>query len=435
MKKNTVYITGHRNPDMDTLCSSLGYAALKNLIDPRNEYVAVRCSHLNEGTKRLMALLEMEAPVYMKDVYPKVSDVMITSEQKLDASESLSKLAETYEDFDTPAAPVFDKGEFYGLVSPDAIADWTMRSLQNGKDMNDIPTIGEVTDRKAPRLKTDDLFEDAKKRLQNSSSRGIAVFDRDGKYAGYATRRCFLDTPRYNVILVDHNEREQSIKGIETANICEIIDHHRLNALKTELPLFIDAEPLGSTCTIIYQMYLRNGIRPDRKTAKVLLTGILTDTLILRSPTATRIDRDSADALSAISGLDYESFGKELFNCMEGLKKRDPSDAIASDFKEYKENTMRIGIGQCEVTTLSDIDEYAGIYLATLENVRKNRGLDWAVLMITDVVKERSVLLSTESRLASSLPYQKLEDGIFDMPGVLSRKKQLLPEIIHCLNQ
>lgn len=434
MKKNTVYITGHRNPDMDTLCSSLGYAALKNLIDPRTNYVPIRCSHLNSSTKRLLALLGTNGPEYKKDVYPKLHDVMITSGQRVDASQSLSEFAATYEGFETPAAPVFENGEFCGLVTPDAIADWTMRTMQSGGNLNLFPTVGEVTDRKIPRMQTDDLFDDAKKRLQNSPSRGIAVFDAENKYAGYATRRCFLDTPRCNVILVDHNEREQSIKGIETANICEIIDHHRLNALKTDLPLFIDAEPLGSTCTIVYQLYLRHGIRPDRETAKILLAGILTDTLILRSPTTTRVDRDSADYLSAISGLDTEEFGKEMFNCIEGLKTRDPKDAIGSDFKEYKESSLRIGIGQCEVNTLSDIDEYVGAYLEGLEDVRRSRGLDWAVLMITDVVKERSILLSTDSRAADSLPYQKISGGLYDMPGVLSRKKQLLPEILHCIN-
>lgn len=434
MKKNTVYITGHRNPDMDTLCSSLGYAALKNLIDPRTNYVPIRCSHLNGSTKRLLALLGTNGPEYKKDVYPKLHDVMITSGQRVDASQSLSEFAATYEGFETPAAPVFENGEFCGLVTPDAIADWTMRTMQSGGNLNLSPTVGEVTDRKIPRMQTDDLFDDAKKRLQNSPSRGIAVFDAENKYAGYATRRCFLDTPRCNVILVDHNEREQSIKGIETANICEIIDHHRLNALKTDLPLFIDAEPLGSTCTIVYQLYLRHGIRPDRETAKILLAGILTDTLILRSPTTTRVDRDSADYLSAISGLDTEEFGKEMFNCIEGLKTRDPKDAIGSDFKEYKESSLRIGIGQCEVNTLSDIDEYVGAYLEGLEDVRRSRGLDWAVLMITDVVKERSILLSTDFRATDSLPYQKISGGLYDMPGVLSRKKQLLPEILHCIN-
>lgn len=434
MQNNTVYITGHRNPDMDTLCSSLGYAALKNLIDPRNRYIAVRCSHLSDGPKRLLALLGTEGPVYMKNVYPKLSDVMITSGPQAEASDSLSKFAETYESFETPAAPVFDNGRFCGLITPDAVADWLMRALQKGVDLNRAPTVSEVTDRHIPHMHTDDLFEDAKKRLQNSPSRGIAVFDREDRYAGYATRRCFLDTPRYNVILVDHNEPEQSIKGIETANVCEIIDHHRLNALKTDLPLFIDAEPLGSTCTIVYQMYLRHGIRPDRETAKYLLAGILADTFILRSPTTTRVDRDSADALSAISGLECGQFGRDMFNCIEGLKTRDPADAIGSDFKEYKENSMRIGIGQCEVTTLSDIDEYAQAYLEALERIRKSRGLDWAVLMITDVIKEKSLLLSTDCRAAVSLPYRQTEPGLYEMPGVMSRKKQLLPEILHCVN-
>lgn len=434
MQNNTVYITGHRNPDMDTLCSAMGYATLKNLIDPKTTYIPIRCSQLRESTKRLLSLLGTEGPEYRKDVYPKVSDVMITSGPKVDATESLRELASTYEGFDTPAAPVFENGEFCGLVTPDAIADWAMRTMQTGSDLNRVPTVGEVTDRKIPRLSTDDLFDDGKKKLQDSPSRGVAIFDSEGKYAGYATRRCFLDTPRRNVILVDHNEREQSIKGIETANICEIIDHHRLNALKTDLPLFIDAEPLGSTCTIVYQLYLRHGIRPDRETAKILLAGILTDTLILRSPTTTRVDKDSAYFLSAISGLDCEEFGKEMFNCIEGLKTRNPEDAIGSDFKEYKESSMRIGIGQCEVTTLSDIGEYAGTYLEALDSVRRARGLDWAVLMVTDVVKERSVLLSTDARAADSLPYQKLSAGLYDMPGVLSRKKQLLPEIIHCVN-
>ena len=370
----------------------------------------------------------------MKDVYPKVSDVMITSGKSAEAADSLAELAKTYDGFETPAVPVFENGIFYGLVTPDAIADKTMRTLQKGEDLNQVPTVGEVTDRQMPRVFTDDLFEDAKKRLQNSPSRGVAVFHHDGSYAGYATRSCFLDTPRYNVILVDHNEREQSIKGIETANICEIIDHHRLNALKTDLPLFIDAEPLGSTCTIVYQMYLRHGIRPDPMTAKILLAGILADTLILKSPTTTRVDKDSSYALSAISGLDEQEFGQQLFSCIEGLKTQEPMNAIASDFKEYKENSMRVGIGQCEVTTLSDINDYAAAYLEALEATRQSRGLDWAVLMVTDVIKERSMLLSTDCRAAGSLPYKRTSTGLYDMPGIMSRKKQLLPEIIHCVN-
>lgn len=435
MKKNVIYVTGHRNPDMDSICSAMGYAALKNLTDPRHEYVPVCCSHPGEGLKALMEKLGIPALPYMRDVYPKVSDVMMKADNRLDASASLKTAAERYESMDPPAVPVFDGEKYFGLITLDTIADWTLRALKEGKDLNDTPTVGELIGAQTPPCRVDDLFTDAKKTLQNHAGRGIAVLDRDGNFAGYVTRQCFLEMPHYNVILVDHNEPEQSIRGLETANLCEIIDHHRLNTVKTDTPLFIDAEPLGSTCTIVYQKYLRYGIRPDPKTAKLLLTGILTDTLILRSPTTTRIDEDSADALAAISGVEIDEYGKEIFSGIEGLKTRNPIAAITSDFKRYEEKNIAFGIGQCEVTTLADIDSYAERYKEALETVRRDGAYDWAVLMITDVIKERSVLLSTAFPRVSVLPYQKLSEGVYDMPGVMSRKKQLLPEILHAISE
>ena len=432
-KKKTIYICGHRNPDMDSICSALGYANLKNLIDPRNEYVAVRCSHLGDSTKRLLDVLGIVPPPYMSNVYPKVSDVMLKTEKKNEASSSLLEFAQSYDKKDPPATPVFENGKFCGLITVDDIADWVMSALRGSDGITEIPKLGEIIRPRGASLKTDDLFEDAKRTLQNTPTRGLAVFDGE-EYAGYVTRRCFLDPPKYNVILVDHNELGQSIKGIETANVCEIIDHHRLDALKTDVPLFIDAEPLGSTCTIIYQLYLRNGIRPDSRTARILLSGIVSDTLILRSPTTTRIDVDSAEALAAISGVEVEEFGREMFSHIEGLKSRDPESAITADFKVYDENAVRIGIGQCEATTLNDLEEYKDTYLSALEDVRRANGLDWALLMVTDVIKERSVLLSTAYKEEKDLPYTVLCENVFDMPGVMSRKKQLLPEILHAVN-
>ena len=432
-KKKTIYICGHRNPDMDSICSALGYANLKNLIDPRNQYVAVRCSHLGDSTKRLLDVLGIVPPPYMSNVYPKVSDVMLKTEVNNEVSSSLMEFAKSYRESNPPVTPVFENGKFYGLITVDDIASWAMSALRSGDGISEIPKLGDIIHPQEMFLKTDDLFEDAKRTLQNSTKRGIAVFDGE-EYAGYVTRRCFLDPPKYNVILVDHNELGQSIKGIETANVCEIIDHHRLDALKTDVPLFIDAEPLGSTCTIIYQLYLRNGIRPDSETARILLSGITSDTLILRSPTTTRIDVDSAEALAAISGVDVEEFGREMFSHIEGLKSREPEAAITADFKVYDENTVRIGIGQCEAMTLNDLEGYKDTYLRALEDVRRANGLDWAALMITDVIKERSVLLSTVYKAVKELPYTAISENVLDMPGVMSRKKQLLPEILHAVN-
>lgn len=429
---SVIYITGHRNPDMDSICSALGYANLKNLIDPKNEYRAVRCSHLGEGTKKLLAALEITAPPYMADVYPKVSDVMLPADLRVDADDPLTEYAAVYKASNPSAIPVFEGDEYYGLISVDDITTWAVSELSGEAGVMNVPKVRDVAHRGTDRLEANDRFEDGKSALLSYKKRGLPVFDGD-EFAGYVTRRCFLDTPHYNVILVDHNEQSQSIKGLETANIVEIIDHHRLNALKTEMPLFIDAEPLGSTCTIVYQLYLRNGIRPDPKTAKILLTGIITDTLILKSPTTTPIDVESAYALSAISGENVEEYGRNMFSNIEGLKSRDPQAAITSDFKVYKEQGTKIGIGQCEVTSLQDLDDYSETYLNALEEVRVKNGLDWAAIMVTDVIKEHSVLLSTPFRAERHLQYAKLSEHIFDMPGVMSRKKQLLPEMFHSL--
>ena len=429
---SVIYITGHRNPDMDSICSALGYANLKNLIDPENEYRPVRCSHLGEGTKKLLRALDITPPPYMADVYPRVRDVMLPADIKVDADSPLTEYAGIYKESNPSAIPVFKGEEYCSLISVDDIASWAVSELSEDKAALRIPLIKDVMRPDAGRLEASDRFEDGKSLLLSCPRRGLPVFDGEN-FTGYVTRRCFLDTPHYNVILVDHNEQSQSIKGLETANIVEIIDHHRLNALKTELPLFIDAEPLGSTCTIVYQLYLRNGIRPDPKTAKILLTGLITDTLILKSPTTTQTDIESAAFLSAISGLKLEEYGRSMFSNIEGLKSRNPVAAISSDFKLYNEQGAKLGIGQCEVTSLQDLHEYSEAYLEGLEEVRLKNGLDWASLMITDVIKEHSVLLSTPFRAERHLQYSALEPHIFDMPGVMSRKKQLLPEVLHSL--
>ena len=243
-----------------------------------------------------------------------------------------------------------------------------------------------------------------------------------------------MKAPKYNVILVDHNEPRQSIKGIEEANIVEIIDHHRIDAVKTDVPIYIDAAPLGSTCTIVYQLFLRHNVTPDEMTAKTLLTGILSDTVILKSPTTTYIDQVSAKALAAVCKVNLEEFGLFMFSNTQGLKTREPQEAIASDFKTYSEKGVTLGIGQCEVTTLHDLSEYAQEYLENLEQIRARNGLDWAVLMITDILKEHSVLLCTEHRLNGHLQYHLMENQIYDMPNVLSRKKQLLPELLNVID-
>ncbi len=428
----TIFVTGHRNPDLDSVCSAYGYAELMNMQDGDNTYIPVRCGHLSDSTRSILEELDIDIPEYKSDVYPRVRDVMLNADHKIYADDPLTAVAAIYEKNNPSAIPVYDGDEFYGLLTVDDITNWTMRELSESSKITVIPKVKDIMTPQEEKVSPDELFDEGRTILQKSSKRGLAVYD-DDRYVGFITRRCFLKTPRNNVILVDHNEPGQSIRGIETANIVGIIDHHRLDAIKTQQPIFICAEPLGSTCTIVYQQYIRNNRTPNAVTAKVLLTGILSDTLILKSPTTTGDDAVAAHVLASICRVDVEEYGLSMFSRVGGLKDKEPRSAISADFKTYTENGIKIGIGQCEVTTLNDLKGYSKEYLEALDEIRSLKGLDWAVLMITDVIHEHSALLCTDHRGNRHLPYSPIGKNTFDMPNVMSRKKQLLPEIIHAV--
>ena len=530
-----VYITGHRNPDLDSLCAASAYAALKNMTDPENEYMAIHCSPVSDSVRKQMEAMELEIPPYRKDVYPKVRDVMLEPSYHVQADAPIYSLIQTYS-IDRPSVvPVYDGDSFRGLLSVDDITAWFLRDnkeevpeysfsidnilrvipgelMHKGKSdtvtgsilvgaasfdsfreyvdrysncivvtgahrehieyaaSKQMPAIIIAADdelqlpdlsgyngtvlrtslgtaetirriRLAESIETmmesetetidiDDRFTEGKAIFANSHTRGLAVTE-DGVFRGFVTRRCFLDVPACNVIMVDHNEPAQSIDGIETANVVEIIDHHRLDSLSTRMPIFIAAEPLGSTCTIVYQMFMRHGIMPDQYTARTLLTGLIADTLILRSPTTTASDISTSEMLARLAKVpSIEEFGEKLFSITDNLAIQDPSEMILSDFKKYENAGVKMGVGQCEVTTLRDVDSYADRYLEALSHVASAQGLDWALLMITDVLREKSVLLATDNRACRDLPYGKVRSGIYSMPGVMSRKKQLLPVLL-----
>jgi manganese-dependent inorganic pyrophosphatase len=530
-----VYITGHRNPDLDSLCAAQSYAKLKNMTDPENEYIAVHCSPVSESVRKQMKAMELEIPRYKKDVYPKVRDVMLEPASNVQAKAPIFDLVQAYSTDKPSVVPIYEGDEFRGLLSVDDITAWFLSDnkeeervyelnidniirvisgelLHKGvsdvirgkllvgaatfeafcefadnyhdcivvtgarkehieyaasKQMpaiivcadGDLPDM-DLSDFKGPVIKTelgtaetlrrirlaetiesmmeaetatidiDDRFTDAKAIFAGSHTRGLAVMDGD-RFAGFVTRRCFLDMPANSVIMVDHNEPAQSIEGIETANVVEIIDHHRLDSLSTTMPIFIAAEPLGSANTIIYQQYLRHGIMPDQYTARVMLTGIISDTLILRSPTTTAHDISTAEMLARLAKVDsIQEFGEKLFSITDNLAVQDPEEMILSDFKKYDNAGVKMGIGQCEVTTLRDVQEYAGRYLEALRQIASSQGLDWTLLMVTDVLRERSVLLATDHRACRDLPYERISKGVYSMPGVMSRKKQLLPIVL-----
>ena len=532
---STIYITGHRNPDLDSLCAATAYSNLKNMIDSGNEYIPIRCSHVSDSVRKQMEAMEIRLPYYKRDIYPKVKDVMMEPSSHLQGDAPIYELIKTYSTDKPSVVPVYDGDEFKGLLSVDDITSWFLSdnkearpvysfgidnlvqvldadlmqrgdaeiiegsiligaaSLElfrgavdetpcsivvmgrrkehleyaikkqvpaiilttgSGKEEIDFSdyrgavlstkfgtaetikrlrlaeNVSSMMESETETIETEDLFVDAKSIFMTSHTRGLAVME-NGVFKGFVTRRCFLDTPKNKVILVDHNEPAQSVKGIETANVVEIIDHHRLDAVSTTMPIFIAAEPLGSTCTIVYQQYIRHGIMPDEYHAKVLLTGLIADTLILRSPTTTASDISTAESLARLARVtSIDEFGQKLFSITDNLATQDPEEMILSDFKKYEQNGVKMGVGQCEVTTLKNIDEYAERYLEKLREIAKSQDLDWTLLMVTDVLREKSILLTSDYRANRDLPYAKIKDGMYNMPGVMSRKKQLLPTLL-----
>lgn len=271
--------------------------------------------------------------------------------------------------------------------------------------------------------------------ISKSSTKSLPVVS-DGKLIGVITGTDILKRKRAKLIMMDHNEATQAIDGVETADLMEIIDHHRLGTIKTSGPVTFFAKPVGSTCTLVYQLYKANKVEIPKKIAMLLLGGMLSDTVIMKSPTTTQDDIDAINDLSSICGLDAKEYGVEIFSATDSLTSRSAKDIIGTDFKIFEEYGVRFGISQAETVTLAQLGEVEGKLREELSNVKENNKLDWMMLLVTDIIKEESQLITTGFAPAEQIfAYKKLGDNLYYLPGVLSRKKQLLPEISRILEE
>ncbi|MCG8481298.1 MAG: DHH family phosphoesterase, partial [Spirochaetales bacterium] len=292
-----------------------------------------------------------------------------------------------------------------------------------------------IMDDDIPRLDAHTLFDHVKNDLLNSKYRGLPVFE-EGRFIGMVSRRSFIERPRRKLIMVDHNEVSQAVAGAEEAEILEIVDHHRLAPPSTTQPIAVTTRVVGSTCTLIYEEFANRGLGLDRDAAILLLSGIISDTVNLHSPTTTEADRRAVYRLETITGISAAEHAKRLFAQLKALEKREPQEIVLSDFKEYTHAGVSFGIGQVEVTTLSDSDTYRPRLVSALDTVGRDKGLTWTMIMVTDVMKRNSMLLTSDYEEAeSSLPFAKVADHTYNMPGVVSRKKQLLPEVMRLLSE
>ncbi len=287
-------------------------------------------------------------------------------------------------------------------------------------------------------FQTDDFIETIKEVMAKKRHRDFPILNKRGDYIGMISRRNLLNMTRKKIILVDHNEKSQAVDGIENAEILEIIDHHRIGSLETISPVFFRNQPLGCTATIIYEMYQESGVPVDKVTASLLCAAIVSDTLMYRSPTCTQKDRDTAEKLASIAQLNVEEFARDMFKAGSNLSSKSPEEIFYQDFKKFSINDISFGVGQ--INSMSDT-ELAGIrqrLVPYMEQSWQSHGVGMIFFMLTDIVKESTELIfmgNNASELITAAFNSLPEKESFILPGIVSRKKQLIPAIMAAMQQ
>ncbi len=284
----------------------------------------------------------------------------------------------------------------------------------------------------------DDFIEDIQEVMAQQRHRYFPVLDKNEHYIGMISRRNFLGAHKKQMILVDHNEKNQAVNGADAAEILEIIDHHRLRTIETAGPVFFRNQPLGSTCTIIYLMYKEYGVEIDKTIAGLLLAAILSDTLMFRSPTCTNVDRNAGEELARIAEVDYEEFAKEMFHAGSNLGSKTADEILHQDFKKFTVDDMTIGIGQINSMSADELVEIKNKIMPELKEIAEKDNLDMVFFMLTNIIEESSEIIFAGNKALHTLNSAfglNAEGESVILSGVVSRKKQLLPAIVETIQQ
>ena len=545
-----VYVSGHRNPDTDSICSAICYANLKQAVTGE-EYMPARAGHVSGETQFVLDYFGAEEPQLVEDVRTQVRDIEIRKTKGVADNISLKKAWNIMQENNVVTIPsVREDGTLEGLITVGDITktymniyDSSILSKANTQYSNIIETLeaeliigsaeayfdqGKVlieaanpdlmefyiephdlvilgnryesqlcaiemgadciivcegagvsmTIKKiaqergctiiattydtytAARLinqsmpisyfmtrehlitfNSDDYIDEIREVMASKRHRDFPILDKDGCYLGMISRRNLLGAKGKQVILVDHNEKNQAVAGIENAEILEIIDHHRLGTIQTMSPVFFRNQPLGCTATIIYQMYQEAGIKVEPKIAGLLCSAIVSDTLLFRSPTCTPVDEMAARALADIAGIDIEKYAMEMFSAGSNLKDKSDEEIFYQDFKRFTSGKVTIGVGQITSLNGGELDKLKGRMEAFMEKALENNGLNMIFFMLTNILTETTELICEGQgalQLAGKEFHQDIElleeeglkEPVLRLPGVVSRKKQLIPELM-----
>ena len=550
-RKRRTIVIGHKNPDTDSICSAICYAALKSKITG-NEYVAGRAGHVNEETQYVLNYFHVEAPQLIESVKTQVKDIEIRATKGVDRNISLKKAWNLMQDAHVVTLPaVSEKGVLEGLITVGDITKSYMNVLDSSilskahtqykniletlegamvvGDENDYFDQGKVliaaanpdmmeyyisehdlvilgnryesqlcaiemeadciivcegaavsmTIRKlaqehgctvmttpydaytAARLinqsmpighfmKTEDLItfedsdciDDVKEVMASKRHRDFPVLDKDGKYLGMISRRNLLGAKGKQIILVDHNEKNQAVDGLENADIQEIIDHHKLGTVETISPVFFRNQPVGCTATIVYQMYHENNVEIDKATAGMLCSAIISDTLLFRSPTCTPIDKMAATELARIAEIDMDRYAADMFSAGSNLRGKSNDEIFYQDFKLFNSGKTSYGVGQISSLNEQELEQLQERLQPYLKKVHEmHPDVNMIFFMLTNILTESTLLLCEGSgaeamiRETFHMEESKENKGSVELPGVVSRKKQLIPAIVMALQE
>ena len=531
---DTIYITGHRNPDTDSVISAMAYAALKNALGDRR-YKAARLGQISDETQIVLDRFGFQPPRLLTDVRTQVRDLDYDTPPTLSPAATISRGWQTMQKERISALPVTNEdGTLYGMLSAGDVANYDMSSVRNpqvgevpvynllsvleGKILNEDGQIrdmlsGEViialpasrenlvsfdenrivicgdqpdmirralekkvscvivcqaevspelvaTDGETCIISTpfdayravrlichalpissickskdlvcfhlDDYIDDVKDAVLESRFRAYPILDEEERVVGTLSRFHLLRPRRKRVVLMDHNERAQSVHGLEQAEILEIVDHHRLADIETSNPIYVRNEPVGSTTTIVAGMYQEKGLMPTAKMAGLMAAAIVSDTVMFKSPTCTRRDIDVATRMAKIANVSLEDLGKAIFSATSGDDKSVEA-MLGTDYKEFHIAGHTLAVSQITCMDSDRLLKRKEEFLAAMEKNRKARGLEMVVLMITDVLLEGTQLIFTgnEEPIRQAFNLKNAENSAF-LPKVMSRKKQVIPTL------
>ncbi|WP_298837198.1 putative manganese-dependent inorganic diphosphatase [Clostridium sp.] len=544
--KNIIYITGHKNPDTDSICSAIAYSEFKNKTG-KVTAIPIRLGETNPETKFILKYFAVPEPKLITTVKTQISDLdidvvapispdislkmawsimkkknvktlpVIDENEQLAGVASVSNLASNYLDIwdnsilaksNTPLENILDTLSAKCLYKPETpfkitgkiiVAAMQPDSTKTVIEAGDIALCGDREDSQcliisskasliiitgnhtpteevlelaktngctviltpydtftASRLitqsipidyvmtrknlvtfNTDDFIDEIKYTMLETRYRSYPVLDENNKVVGSISRFHLISENKKKVILVDHNEKTQSVLGLEDAEILEIIDHHRIADVQTGQPIYFRNEPVGSTSTIIATIFFENGIRPSKSVAGILCAAIISDTLLLKSPTSTIVDDLTLKRLAQIADLNIEAFAKEMFKAGTSLDGKTAEEIFYQDFKVFTLSGFKVGVSQVGTMYIEGFDLIKNDMIDLMNKKAKESGFNLIILMLTDILNGGSVLIAAGEHkdiVSKAFNITLTDSGIY-IPGLVSRKKQVIPPITVALSK